>query len=96
MRYKCNAITGELHRANKTASDFIDELKRIKIKYLHASFPIHIINNVFHRLNQEKDKVLIPKWLSDDRKECSIRLPFAPATEKFVKSFINKLEIFTN
>ena len=25
-----------------------------------------------------------------------IRLPFAPANEKFVKSFINKLEIFTN
>ena len=25
-----------------------------------------------------------------------IRLPFAPANEKFLKSFINKLEIFTN
>ena len=25
-----------------------------------------------------------------------IRLPFAPANEKFVKSFINRLEIFTN
>ena len=31
----------------------------------------------------------------DDRKEC-IRLRFAPANEKFVNSFVNKLEIFTN
>ena len=32
----------------------------------------------------------------DDRKECMIRLWFAPANEKFVNSFVNKLEIFTN
>ena len=32
----------------------------------------------------------------DDRKERMIRLPLAPANEKFVKSVINKLEIFTN
>ena len=25
-----------------------------------------------------------------------MRLPFAPANEKFLKSFINKLEIFVN
>ena len=32
----------------------------------------------------------------DDRKECLIRLPFAVANDKFLKSFVNKLEIFTN
>ena len=58
-------------------------------------FSIHIINAVFRRLNQEKDEVLIPQWLCNDRRECLIRLPFAPANEKFVKSFINKLGIFT-
>ena len=71
-------------------------MKRIKIKYLQADFPIHIINDVFHTFNQQKDKVLIWQWFFDDRKECLIRLPLAPANEKFVKSFINKLEIFTN
>ena len=96
LRYKRNAITGELHRANKIASNFSNEIKRIKIKYLQAGFPIHVINDVFRRFNQEKDEVLIPQWLFDDRKECLIRLPFAPANEKFVKSFINKLDIFTN
>ena len=96
MRYKRKAITGELHGANKIASNFSNELKRIKIKYLQAGFPIHIIKDVFRRFNQEKDEVLIPQLLFDDRKECSIRLPFAPANEKFVKSFANKLETFTN
>ena len=96
FRYKRNVITGELHRANKIASDLSNEMKIIKIKYLQAAFPTHVINDVFHRFNQQKDEILIPQWFFDDRKECMIRLPFAPANEKFVKSFINKLEIFTN
>ena len=96
LRYKRNAITGELHRANKIASNISNETKSIKIKYLQAVFPIHVINDVFHRFNQQKDEILTPQWFFDDRKECMIRLPFAPANEKFVKSFINRLEIFTN
>ena len=69
LRYKRNAKTGELHRANKIASNFSNEMKRIKIKYLQAGFPIHAIN-VFRRFNQEQDEVLIPQWLFNDRKEC--------------------------
>ena len=63
---------------------------------MQAGFPIHVINDVFHRFNQQKDEVLIPQSFFDDRKECMIRLPFAPANEKFLKTFINKLEIFPN
>ena len=63
---------------------------------MQAGFPIHVINDVFHRFNQQKDEVLIPQWLFDDRKESLRGLPFAPANEKFAKSFIKKLEIFTN
>ena len=61
LRYKRNAITGELHRANKIASNFNNETKRIKIKYLLAGFLIHVINDVFHRFIQQKDDVLIPQ-----------------------------------
>ena len=57
---------------------------------------MHVINDVFHRFNQQKDEVLIPQWLFDEKKECLIRLLFAPANEKFVKFFINKLGILTN
>ena len=56
LRYKRNAITGELHRANKIASNFSNETKRKKIKYLETGFPIHAIYDVFHRFNQQKDK----------------------------------------
>ena len=89
MTYKCSAITGKLHRGNKTASNFSNEIKK-------SVFPIHIINDVFRRFNQEKDELLRTQWSFDNRKECLIRLPFAPANEKFVKSFINKLDIFRN
>ena len=61
LRYKCNTITGELHRANKIASNFSNETKRIKIKNLLAGFPSLVINDIFHRLNQQKEEVLIPQ-----------------------------------
>ena len=77
-------------------SNFSNEATKIKIKYLRAGFPIHIISDVFRRFNQEKDEVLIPQWLFVHRKECLIRVQFAPANEKFLKPFINRLEIFPN
>ena len=48
LKHKRNTITRELHRANKMASNLNNELKGIKIKYLQAGFPIHVIN-IFHR-----------------------------------------------
>ena len=59
LRNKCNIITGDLHRANKIASNFSNKTRRIKVKYLQAGFPIHVISDVFHRFNQQKDEVLI-------------------------------------
>ena len=56
LRYKRNPITEELHRANKIASNFRNEMKKIKIEYLEAGFVIHFINDVFHRFNQQKDE----------------------------------------
>ena len=47
LRYKPDYITEELHRANKIASNFNNQLKRIRITYLHAGFPILFINSVF-------------------------------------------------
>ena len=95
-KYKRNAITGELHRAKKIATDFDLELRKIRQKYLNAGFPIKVINDVISRFNKEKEDFIIPQWLFDERKEVLIRLPFAPANEKYVKKFINKLEVFTS
>ena len=95
-RYKRKAITVELHRAKKSASNFNDELRRIKQKYLRAGFPIKFGNDVISRFNQEKDDLLVRQGLFDERKEYLVRLLYAFKNEKFMKSFINKLEMFTN
>ena len=38
VKYKRNAIIGELHRAKKTTSNFDTEIKRIVTKYTAAGF----------------------------------------------------------
>ena len=47
----------------------------------------------FFRFNEEKEELLIPKWLFDETKLVVIRLPFPPRNEKFNKRFISKLQI---
>ena len=94
--YKRNAITSELHGAKKIATDFDKELRRIKTKFLHASYPVNFINDTFFRFNEEKEELLIPKWFFDETKLVVIRLPFASRNERFSKRFISKLQTFTN
>ena len=45
LRYKCNTITGDLHTTNKYASNFSNETRRTKTKYLQAGFLFHVIND---------------------------------------------------
>ena len=94
--YKRNAITSELHRAKKIAADFHKELRRIKTKFLHAGYPVKFITDTFFRFKEEKEELLIPKWLFDETKLAFIRLPFAIKNKKFSKRFISKLQTFTN
>ena len=57
--------------------DFDRELRRIKTKFLHASYPVNFINDTFFRFKEEKEELLITKWLFDEAKLVVIRLPFA-------------------
>ena len=95
-KYKRNAITGELHRAKRIASNFDDETKRIRSKYKDAGYPKHVIENTIKNFNRKKDELLIPPWLFDERKHVTIRLPFSSKNEKYCAYFINKLVSFTN
>ena len=76
--YKRNAITSELHRARKTATDFDKELRRIKTKFLPAGYPVKLINDTSFIFNEEKEELLILKCLFDETKLVVMRLPFAP------------------
>ena len=95
-KYKRNAITGELHRAKRIASNFDDETKRIRSKYKDAGYPKHVIENTIKNFNRKKDELLIPPWLFDERKHVTIRLPFSSKNEKYCAYFINKLVSFTS
>ena len=75
---------------------------KIWILFIHKewsfSWALHIIRLKMKLKAKTSIKYtnLIPQWLFNDRKECLIRLTFTTADEKFIKSFINRLEIFTN
>ena len=95
-KYKRNAITGELHRAKRIASNFDDETKRIRSKYKDAGYPKHVIENTIKNFNRKKDELLIPPWLFDERKHVTIRLPFFSKNEKYCAYFNNKFVFFTS
>ena len=95
-KYKRNAITGELHRAKRIASNFDNETKRIRNKYRDAGYPENLIENTIKNFNSKKDELLIPPWLFDERKHVTIRLPFSSKNEKYCAYFINKLVSFTS
>ena len=96
VRYKRNAITGELHRAKRIASDFNKELNRIRQKYRNAGFPLKFINETIYNFERGQEEMIIPEWLFDERKTFSVRFPYSTANEKFSKVFMRKVENFTN
>ena len=69
FKYKRNAITGELHRARRIASDFDKETKRIDTQ--------NILLKTLWRILTKKDKLLIPLCLFDERKHVTICLPIS-------------------
>ena len=96
IRYKRNAITGELRQVKRIASDFNKELKRIRQKYQNAGFLLKILNEAICNFERRKGEMVIPERLSDEIKTFSFRLPYSLASEKFSKVFMRKVENFTN
>ena len=54
LRYKPNVLLGELHRANKMASNFNSKLKIMKIKYLQEGFQINVVSDIIRGLTKGK------------------------------------------
>ena len=96
IRYKRNAITGELRQVKRIASDFNKELKRIRQKYQNAGFLLKILNEAICNFERRKGEMVIPERLFDEIKTFSFRLPYSLASEKFSKVFMRKVENFTN
>ena len=98
-RYKRNTIRGELHRAFKISSNFDAELDRIRRKFRLVGYPNRFVESVIRDFlldNMDNDDVIIPQWLFDDRITKYIRLPFCELNEQLAKSFLNRLNTFTD
>ena len=52
-RYKRNSIKVDLHRAKKISTNFKEEIKFIRNKFVNADFPLPFINSVIRERFQQ-------------------------------------------
>ena len=93
VRYKHNAITGELHWAKRIASDFNKELKRIRQKCQNTGFPLKFIYKTICNFERGNKQIIIPERLFDERKTFSVRFPYSPPNNNIVKYSWEKSKI---
>ena len=97
-KWKRNCITGALHRAKRISTDFDKDIKTLETSFINAGYPkrfiSHTINNFLNDSSQDDN--LIPNFLFEERKKVFIKLPFCGKNEKLSKTFIEKLNKFTN
>ena len=67
--YKKNVIIGDLHRVKNLSSDFEQEVKITRNKYIKAGYRFRFINSVIDSFIQEKEGPIIPTSLFEERKE---------------------------
>ena len=104
-RYKRNAITGDLYRAQRISTNFKQEISIIRSKYRKANYPIRFINSIITNFmeknntqSQENDSFLIPPYFYDEEEakpNILVELPFCNANETKSKDFIKKFHQFT-
>ena len=97
-KWKRNCITGALHRAKRISTDFDKDIKTLETSFINAGYPkrfiSHTINNFLNDSSQDDN--LIPNFLFEERKKVFVKLPFCGKNEKLSKTFIEKLNKFTN
>ena len=96
VRYKRDAITGELYRAKRIASDVNHKSKRIRQKYRNTGFPLKFINETICNFERGKEEMIIPEWLFDERKTFSVRFPYTLLRTRNLVKFYEKSRKFTN
>ena len=101
-RYKRNNINGDLHRAKKIASNFENEIIKIRNKYIKADYPLRYINSVISAFNNEcapennNNNEGPNNNTEENKKRVIVNLPFCSTNEEYAKTFLTKLKQFTN
>ena len=94
-KYKRNIVNGDLHRAKRISSNFLNEKGRIFKKYRLAGFPTAFINSVMRSFDNNDEE---PPWLFEENKKLTtrIQIPFFPKNERSVYKIKSRIEMFTN
>ena len=79
--YKKNVIIGDLHRVKNFSSTLEQEVRIIRDKCIKAGYPFPFINSIIDVFNQEKEDLLKPTNLFEERKELSFQIPFCKRNE---------------
>ena len=72
-----NVIIEDLHRVKNLSSNFEQEVRIINDNYMKAGYPFRFINSVIDGFNQEKEDLLTPTSVFEERKEVSFQIPFS-------------------
>ena len=98
IRYKRNAITGDLHRAKNISSTYQEEVKTIQNKFENAGFPKRFVSSVIDNFNNppaQDDIPLIPPYFFEEPAPfILIEVPYCPENERLSKHFIQKFKSF--
>ena len=100
VRYKRNAIIGDLTRAKRISSCFQEEVQIIRSKFLTAGFPTRFVDSVIRNFispMQDKDDslpLIPPFFFEKPLPFILIELPYCPQNERLSKHFIRKIKSF--
>ena len=104
-RYKRNSIKVDLHRAKKISTNFKEEIKFIRNKFIKADFPLPFINSVIKDFNNQQkivqqnneEELIIPSYFFEVQQTfLLLKLPYCEKNEAKSKDFIRKFHKFTN
>ena len=93
---KNNVIIGDLHRVKNLSSNFEQDERIIRDRYIKAGYPFCFINSIIEDFNQEKEDLLTLTSLFEKRKEVSFQISFCKRNKNEICFIIDKLEAFTN
>ena len=95
-KWKRNCITGALHRAKRVSTDFEKDIKTLETSIIKAGYPKRFISHTINNFLRPTHHNIISDFLFDERKKVFIKLPFCSKNEKLSKTFIEKVNKFTN
>ena len=101
IRYKRNAIIGDLNRAKRISTNFKEEVEIIRRKFITAGFPPNFVDSVIRNFNitktveADEDLPIIPTFFFEKPLPfLLVELPYCPENERLSKHFIAKVKSY--